>query len=476
MPTFSTGDPELDALRAGLDPAIYEARTGDAGNVVPAGTYTTPVTSVTQSETGGGGPYDYGYNPGDPGYVPPDTGGSGDTSGDPPSDGDTGAFDLDAFLAGLAEQQQAQNDFFASLIPEGPRAIDEARRLFPWAEDLGLLDLIEAQIKEEASVEEIIAEVRQSTPYKMRFVSILDADGTRRMSEAEYLATTEEYRNVLKDFGMFNPNEDTATHYSAFFEGSIDPNELKDRLTVYTNLDRGSAAVKDAFYVYAGMDVSTDDLYQATVSPEFRNELLDNYDQTVSSQTFDYETYITRATERGMQRTVEVLKDMQRNGLVTGQAVSKLMATDPNFAREIMGALYGSTGPDNRTLNLDELMSSFEYAMLGSAATESGLEMPTLERVEQLRSAGINRAQALRAYGSFAQQEPGLQGMAQRSNLGTAFTQSDFEQAALLGQGSSMDYYQRIVAQEQSLSKGSGTFGYQLDGDRLAQTGRKTTR
>lgn len=353
--------------------------------------------------------------------------------------------------------------------------LDIIRATYPWIEQMGLLDLVRGMITDDASPEHIVAEVRRSDQYKRLFPGMLDENGQRRFAtEREYLERIQDYREVLREFNAFDPAQDTPMNYLGFMEQGIDPNELQRRYRIYRDLENGSQDLRDAYYVYAGMDVTVDDLYQAVVSPQFRNELQNEYDRQVAMNPFDYETFITRATERGLQRTAQSLRHMQANGLLTGEAVSQLLSVDPSFAREVMGALFTGGDPtgSTRTLSLDELMTSYEYAMLGSAATEQGLVMPSRERISEIRAAGIDRAKALRSYGAFAEQRTALQAMAQRHHT-QSISQQLYEDAVFLSRGQATQTLKTAMDRERSLGQAGAEFQYGIDGRRITQLGRR---
>lgn len=345
---------------------------------------------------------------------------------------------------------------------------------FPWLVELGLMDLVTRLVIEDATPEQILIEVRNSAQYKQHFPGMFDESGQRRFnSEAEYLDTVRSYRQVLMEFGDYDPNNDTPLGYAAFMQQGIDPTELQKRYQIYREVQRTGQDAIDAFYVYAGLEVTIDDLYQAIVSPQFRNELTNTYDVAVAQQVFDYETWITRATEVGLRRTAELLRDMQDRGLLTGQVVNQVLSTDPNFARQMMGALFlgGQDATDTDTMGLDELMATFDYAMLASAATGAGLRMPSRERIMELRAAGLDRAAAIRSYGQFATSKERLAGMAQR--IGRTFTQDEYERAVFLGHGDALDTLQEATAAETALGNAAGGFQSQIDpSGRIVQTGR----
>ncbi len=350
--------------------------------------------------------------------------------------------------------------------------LDNLRAQYPWLIVIGLDQFVIDAIRTGGTIEEVLARVRQTPQYKARFPGLVKADGTRRFpTEAAYLQEEQRFRQILIDFGAFDPNQDSAFDYLAFMDQGITPEGLERRFSIYRALERGSTELRDAFFVYAGLEVSVDDLYQSVVSPEFRNQMVSTYDETVAKQDLNYETYITRATERGLARVVETLRNMQTLGLVTGAAVSQMMSIDPNFAREMMGALFQSSNPDTGTMSIDELLSTFDYAMIGSAATESGFLLPDKQRLEQFRSAGVDRARALRGFSQAALLGSGLESFAARFNQDT-IGQFGLEGAFILGEANATRDVTRLFQLESSLGKTGAGFGQNLEGNRVVQQGR----
>ena len=337
--------------------------------------------------------------------------------------------------------------------------------MFPW---LSILGITPAQVHDWvvnlASPDAILEALRKTPQYQARFPAIRRMDGTLVSTEAQYLNTEANYRQILRQNGRPDQAYDNPADFIAFFNNEIDPNELQQRFQTYNQLDRAGQDTKDAFYVYAGMKLTTDDLYQATVSPEFAQTMTDEYNQRVAAQPLDYQTWITRATEAGLSRVAGTLTTLQNNGAVTGEAVSQVLSTDPGFARTMMDALFHGGDPNtNRTLNLTELMNSFEYAMVGSAATGQGLELPSLERIRAIRQAGIDRTKALDAYSQFAQNKNLLAGMVDRLNEGAGtFGQNEFEKAVMLRSAPEAQLLAQAQAKEQAAGARSGEAGFSL--------------
>lgn len=349
-------------------------------------------------------------------------------------------------------------------------ARDEIAALYPWASTLGLIDLISGLVAADASADEVIATVRGSEPYRAQFPGMIGPDGTRRYAtERAYLDQVQGYRDVLQEAGWYDERTDSPQDYVAFMEGGIDPNELRERAVVYQQLESGSQELRDAFYVYGGMDVTVDDLFQAVVAPEFGQRLQDEYNRQVTGTTLDYETYISRATERGLDNVADLLGTMAGQGLITSEAVARIQELDPSFAREVMGAIANE---GDRTLNLHELSYAFQYALLGSAATEAGLEAPTREMVEKLRSAGVERARAAQVYGQYSTGVEALRGMTQRAGMAD-ITQAQFAEAGLLNEAESVDLVERARGLEAQLGRRAGGFQTGQQGGRITQRGRR---
>lgn len=337
---------------------------------------------------------------------------------------------------------------------------------FPWLERVGAsADWLRKQAIDVAQPDEILTRLRQTSGYKAVTQGIQRADGTLRMSEKDFFDRTNDYRKVLKQFGRADYEYDSPSDLVNFFEGEVDPNELKQRLETYQAIDRSSQDMKDAFYVYAGMKVSTDDLYNATVRPESQKQLQDEYMQRTSAAPLDYETWITRATEAGLNRITQRLQSEQSNGALTGQAVSSIMSVDPTFARQMADVLYGGAG-NTRTLQLPELMHAFETAMIGSAASANGLQLPDAQRVEQFRQAGVDRAKALKSYGDYGVKKGLLDAIVQRATGGQTFDQKQFEDASFLHTADASNLLEQGLAGEQAAGfrAGSGSISMGRDG------------
>lgn len=392
----------------------------------------------------------------------------------------------EAWLAQVASERQAAgmsttgapgsgtSTTAAAAQQAGQSVMDFVKANYPWLFSMGLADQIKNWTIQGVSPEGIVAGVRSTPQYEVMFSGIRRTDGTMRMNEAQYLQTRDNYFQVGREYGM---NWTSSQDVQRFFEQDVDPNELRDRMKTWDTIDKGSQDIKDAFYVYAGLKIGTDDLYAAIVDKDAYDALNARYTQALVSQPLDYTTWITRATQAGLNRVTGALQSLQAQGIDTADTVAALAKVDPNFARQMMDQLYHGGGnlqvaTPSRYLSLSELLNSFDYAMIGGAAVMNGLTLPTQERVNALRQAGVDRAKALEAYGGFASQKELLAGMVQRANLGTGFSQSDFEKAVLLHSAPEQDLLNRAQSADKALSQSSGWASFSMgSGNRLRQQG-----
>lgn len=343
---------------------------------------------------------------------------------------------------------------------------DEMKQIFPWIEEIGLSPAwFQNTAATSASSAEIVAQIRSTPQYKMRFPGLSRADSTLRMTEAQYIQQETAYRQLLQQYG-FDVAKDYKTPATliGFFEGEIAPSELQDRLSVFKQVQEGGQRIKDSFYVYAGLNISDDDLYEAIVDPAAEQNLKSQYNQAVAAQPFDYATWISRATYVGLHNVANQLSRLQGQGAVTAEAVQRIQSMDPQFAQQIMDVLYtgGDLSGQGGTLSLQELLDSFEFAAIGAAAQNAGLELPTRERLSEIRAAGVERSKAISAYQEFGRQQGSLTAAIERAR-GTAFGQREFEAATFLGDASAARDLEAGLQYQEAASKQQGAFRFDQD-------------
>lgn len=339
--------------------------------------------------------------------------------------------------------------------------------LYPWIGEMGIsFNQIRDWAIEGLGAEAIVQEVRNTPQWAATFTGLRRADGTLSMNEAQYLNQRSEYKTIFRNAGFDIPDDPSA--YQRLFENEVKPETLNQRTQMYVALQDAGKDEIDAFYVYAGMRVTTDDLFSAMVYGD--TSILDEYNSTVASSSLDYETWLNRAAEVGLERVVEKLEDLQRWGAVTADAVSQVRNLDPTFAKQMMGVLYNGATDDD-PLDLAALERAFEYSVIGGAATQAGLRLPDLDRVKAIRAAGIERAQVVQGYSQYALEQGRLSGMAQRAGA-SGFTQKDFEDAVFLQEADAVQLLERSQKLEESLAAPVGYAGHtRTDTGGIGQTG-----
>ena len=379
----------------------------------------------------------------------------------------------------LTETDPDAVDFF----DEPGTAQKWAMKHFPWAKDLNLGAMIEEAVTEGIHEDVLIAQIRDTPQYLATFPGITDEDGRMRfVNEQSYVDQVREYRDVLVEAGsiggrqIFNAASENPMDYAALMERGISTEELKSRLTTYRDLTNNSGHVRAAFKIYANMDVSVEDLYQAVVDPEASKTLIGQYNQNLIDADFDYSKWVANATGAALESAAETLSNLQAQGALPEGAAARFAALSDDQAQGLVEALYLGDGESDRFLELDELIEAFQFALIGGAASEQGLVAPSAERVSAFREAGITRAQALKSYGAFANQSSLISSMISRTNVqgeNTAvFGQEQFEDALFLSRAEESDLLTRGRQAEGALARGRGGFATTSKGARLAQPGR----
>lgn len=333
---------------------------------------------------------------------------------------------------------------------------------FPWLEALGLTDpLISFLIENDRSTDEIVSWIRSTNQWQTQFVGIRRPDGTLRMREAEYMETRDSYRELLRQYGDPNYDYSSPEDFRSLFENDISTQEFGQRLELFDTLRRGPSDIRAAFFVYAGISLSDEDLYAYIVDPSRRADLDAAYNAQTSAQTLDYDTYIDRATSMGLDAVQRAVGNLRDAGVDTTGLENSILNMDQDEARNFVD-LLNTGGTPGAALQLSELVAAFEIAAIGSAALGHGLLMASSDRIQEFRAAGVTRAQALQAYGDFARDRSALEAMVGRVRA-TGFSQSDFENATFLGSAEEESTLRAAVAQEQARSATVGAAAFDRD-------------
>lgn len=342
--------------------------------------------------------------------------------------------------------------------------------LFPWVEQMGLGEEIRGWLIDGLEGSALLAALRKTPQYQQMFPWIRRSDGTLRMNEAQYLQTSARYRELFRQYGFEEPRD--PMQLGSFFDGEVSADELKERFEKYREIERAGRPAREAFYVYAGIKLSVDDHYRAVVEPERWEAMQEEYNVRVASNPLDYETWTQRATEVGLQRVVDSLKSLEKQGVVTGTAIERVRGINPEFASQMMDTLYtgGDVEAGDYIGSLDELMATFEEAMIGGASSAAGLGLPSKDRVAELRAAGVQRSQALRRYSEFGAQASRVTAATDRY-FGQGFSGRDFEEAEWLGNADARRTMESAIAQEEALGKASGGVNIQQGEYGFTQSG-----
>lgn len=349
--------------------------------------------------------------------------------------------------------------------PDPTRILDELRGMFPWLSDIGIDPKWFQEVAAETggNADAALVRFRELPQYRQRFPGLWRKDGSLRMNEAQYIATENSYRTLLRQSGISDDQFKQPGDLLGLFESEIDPNELSQRLGIWRNVKAASQPVKDAFYVYAGIDLSDDDLFEAAIDPRMASRISGAYVENVSGQNFNYEQFIDRVTEVAGQRAARLVQ-MSDNTLTVN-------THDPGRARQVLDLLYTDGGSGtSQPVNLEELLASYEEALLGAAASNAGLEIPTKERVGELRIAGVQRAQAQQAYLQYALQGGGLSAASERIGRGR-IDQTSFENAVFFGRADEARSLRDATLAEEAAGERQGQFRFDQD-----QTGRFVQR
>jgi hypothetical protein len=169
-----------------------------------------------------------------------------------------------------------------------------------------------------------------------------------------------------------------------------------------------------------------------------------------------------------LERAAGTLQQLRDAGAISSEAMQRVLRVQPDYAARIVDVLNTNAGSAN-PLSLQELVSSFEYAALGAAALNAGLDLPSKQRIGEIRAAGIDRARAAQVYSDFGRSRGVYEAAGQR--VGVGMSQSKFEAATFLGDSVASNDFMRAMEREKAAGEGGGGFGFSLD-----RNGRVTQR
>lgn len=302
---------------------------------------------------------------------------------------------------------------------------------FPWLRDTpGLVTSIQTWMEDGMEGEQILYRLRQSRVYRQQlFPGMFDDDNRMRFdSEASYIQTMNDYGRIMRNY-----NPDGASRYEDFrdFQGllqmNVSPAELEDRYKIWHQVQNSSQPVKDAYYIYAGLELADEQIYAAIVDPSAYRQLKRQYDARVANLTSTQQVF-DRMQERTAANLGSLVSDMEETGVITqAEADQMLRHITPNRVGRWINAMLNEAqaraGGDREYMGLADLQQAMNYALIGSAATQAGFELPEENRIAALVDAGVDRAKALETYGLMARQGGFMAGAMQRAHLGRGTTE-----------------------------------------------------
>jgi hypothetical protein len=350
----------------------------------------------------------------------------------------------------------------------------QLQEMYPALRELNFTQAwLQNAIADSSDPAELAARVRQTSQYRQRFQGMYRSDGTQRWTEAEHIRREAEIRTVLRNHGVDVDREyRDPVSLIGFHEAEMAPNVLNDRLEIWDYVKTSGQRVKEAGYAYAGLSITDDDLFEAVVDGAREQRLVDDYNRSKASLAFDYPGFIGRAYQLANTRVADELTRLQKSGALTGQAVQRILSIDPEFGRTIMDAIYtgGQPGGTAGALDLQTLLNAYEFSAIGAAALEGGLVLPTRERLFEIRAAGVEREQAMKAYREYGRDQNKLAAAVQRAR-GLSFGQNQFEAAEFLGNAGEARNLTSGLNYMEAAGKSSGSFRFSEDKGRITQLG-----
>ena len=343
---------------------------------------------------------------------------------------------------------------------------DDVVEMNPWLRTLGVTPTQIKQLSATSSgASELMVKLRGLDVVKRRTQAMYRSDGTRRFaSEAELFRWEDQVRGVLRQAGV-----DVEREYAnpetliGFAEANLAPDEVRDRLMAWKGVKESGQRAREIFYVYGGLNFSDDDLYEALVDPAKGQALQDTANKAIGEKLSTpgaWAAWIDRARQAGQARIVGIFEQARQTGATFAATIQRVLSVDTQFGNDLMDALYTGGDPDaGDFLDLPSLLDAYELMAVGAAADGAGLELPSLDRLKEIRAAGIERSRQIDAYQQFGLDKDRLNAAVQRAR-GETFTTKDFEDATFFGD---VKARQELMAGEANMAaagRSQGQFGF----------------
>ena len=202
--------------------------------------------------------------------------------------------------------------------------LTEAKALYPFLPE-GLLTLFqEKYVDFDKNIDLALGAVRQDTQYDNYFPGNKRADDSIRISEVEYGAVIESYKDSLSKFGV-NPDV-FADNFGQLIEGDVSPTEFQSRLnTVYSGIEQNIPEVKQYYADNFDIDLSEESIFAAAVDTTVGDAILSG--QITQAQIAG------EATARGMSLPQAQLEKLQRFGVTQQDARQIFQAAQQQVPR-----------------------------------------------------------------------------------------------------------------------------------------------
>ena len=200
----------------------------------------------------------------------------------------------------------------------------EVKTLYPFLPDALVNLFIEKYIDFDKNVNLALNAVRADANYDNFFPGNKRADGSVRLSEAEYGSVIESYKDDLRKFGV-NPDI-FASNFQQLIEGDVSPTEFQSRLnTVYSGIEQNIPEVKEYYATNFGIDLSDESIFVAAVDTTLGDAILSG--QIAQSQIGG------EAEARGFELDQTQIERLQRFGVTQRQARETFQAAQIQVPR-----------------------------------------------------------------------------------------------------------------------------------------------
>lgn len=225
----------------------------------------------------------------------------------------------------------------------------------------------------------------QTDAYKQRFSANADRLKNKlpELTPAQYIATEEQYRNLLKSYGLPPGFYDQNSDLSKFIGNDVSPTELESRLKVATDQYMNADAVtRDTWQQYFGL--TQGDAVAHMLDPT-------KYSLTDLTNKATQVGIGSSAQEQGLGVSADRANYLQTRGVTLAQAqqayanIGSSFGTDQSIATRFGSSIDQNTEENARLLNegadvnkISQLYSQEQALFKGHAASDANTLAPNL--------------------------------------------------------------------------------------------------